>query len=401
MWKIRKIAQFKKQMQNRVLDATKKEETKENLIAYIKMHPVRKVEVDRLKLQTRANILFFNKEHMYAKLATILILLSGTGTAFAAENTIPGDALYNVKVNINENVRGALAISSEAKSNWEAQVAERRLDEASKLAAQGKLTAELETKLESKFTEQTQKIKDRIAKLQETGKEDSASELSTRLQSALQIHSEILDTLNSATDTPRQEIKPLLKQLKEEVESMKEVKSKMDDEHEKKSGPDIKIAAQNHMNMALKQIEKVKELVNSQNDSATSSATTKLEAAEKAYNEGKISFEAQNYNAAFLSFGSAQRLAAEARIITHVEHNLKIDEKMHSILKKVDERKSKIEEIFEEKKEKIEDKIKTDEKRKEKIKNHIEKIEDKDNTVSTILEVKIENTEDTTEEKDN
>ena len=119
MWKIRKISQFKKQMQSIVLDAAKKEESKENIIAYMKMHPVRKLETSRLKLQTRGNILFFNREHMYAKIATLLILLSGTGTAFAAENTIPGDTLYGVKVNINETVRGALALSTEAKSNWE------------------------------------------------------------------------------------------------------------------------------------------------------------------------------------------------------------------------------------------------------------------------------------------
>ncbi len=397
MWKIKKISQFKKQMRTIVLEAAKKEESKENILAYMKMHPVRKNEISRLKLQTRGNILFFNQEHMYAKIATLLILLSGTGTAFAAENTIPGDALYGVKVNVNETVRGALALSPEAKSNWEAQIAERRLDEASKLAAQGKLTAELETKLETKFTEQTQKIKERIAKLQEAGKNESASELSTRLQSALQIHSEILDTLSSATDTPRQEIKPLLKQLKEEVESMKEIKSKMNDEHEKKSAPDVKIAAQNHMNMALKQIEKVQGLINSQKATTTSSATAKLEEAQKAYDEGRFSFDAGNYAAAFISFGNAQRLAAEARIVTHVQHDLKIDERMKKVFEKIDEKKTKIEDKFQEKKEKLEDKIKVDEQRKEKIKNHIEKFEKKNTTVSTTVEVKDEDKE----EKDN
>lgn len=393
MWKIQKISQFKKQIKSIVLDAAKKEESKENIIAYMKMHPVRKNEINRLKLQTRGNILFFNREHMYAKIATLLILLSGSGTAFAAENTIPGDTLYGVKVNINETVRGALALSPEAKSNWEAQIAERRLDEASKLAAQGKLTAELETKLESKFAEQTQKIKDRITKLQEAGNDEHASELSTRLASALQIHSQILDTLNTATDTPKQEIRPLLKQLKEEVESMKEIKSKMDEEHEKKSAPDVKVAAQNHMNMALKQIEKVQALLNSQSASTTSSASAKLEAAQKAYNEGKASFDAENYAAAFISFGNAQRLAAEARIVTHVEHDLKIDERMKKVFEKIDEKKIKIEDTLQEKKEKLEDKIKIEEQKIEKKENRIEKFKQKHTGVTTTVDIKIEEKE--------
>lgn len=393
MFKFIKLSQFKKCLQTIVLEHAKKDAVKENIVAYMNMHPVRKNVSDRLKSQNRGNILFFNTQHMYAKIATLLILLSGSGTAFAAENTIPGDSLYPIKIHINEPVREALAVSSEAKANWNAEVAERRLDEASKLAVQGKLSAELGTKLETKFVEQTQKIKDRIAKLQEAGKDDSASELSTRLQSALQIHSEILDTLNSATDTPRQEIKPLLKQLKEEVESMKEIKSKMDDEHEKKSAPDVKVAAQNHMNMALKQIEKVQELINSQSGTTTSSAAAKLEEAQKVYNEGKTSFDAEDYKAAFISFGNAQRLAAEARIVTHVQHDLKIDERMKKVFEKIDEHKIKAGDKFQEKKEEIEDKIKTNEHRKEEMKNRIEKFEKKNNTVQTTGEIKIEDKE--------
>ncbi len=404
MWKIQKISQFKKQVQRIVLDAQQKDMTRENILAYMQTHPVRKSVSKRLKLHGEKNILFFNMQHMYAKIATILILLSGTGTAFAAENTVPGDTLYPVKVHVNEPVRGILAVSPEAKAHWDAQLAERRLDEASKLATHGKLTAEIETRLESKFAEQTQKVKDRISKLQEAGKNDIASELSTRLESALQIHSQILDTLSTATDTPKQDIKPLLKELKEEVESMKEIKIKMNDENKKKSGLDVKVAAENHMNMALKQITRVKELLTSKNVSSTSSASIKLEEAQKAYDEGKKFFDAENYSEAFIAFGNAQRLAAEARIVTHVEHDLKIDEQMHKILEKIDEKKLKIEDRLQKNLE-IETKLKEkvlDQKEKfeEKIKNRLEKFSTSTKDHTSIKETtSTEKTEEITDEQ--
>src|SRR6185312_12009425 len=69
-----------------------------------------------------------------------LVLVAGTGTAFAAQGALPGSALYGVKVNIEEPLQGAFATSPVAKANWNTQLAARRLSEAVQLAAQNQLT---------------------------------------------------------------------------------------------------------------------------------------------------------------------------------------------------------------------------------------------------------------------
>ena len=62
------------------------------------------------------------------------LLMSGS-VSFAAENTVPGDILFPVKVHVNENVRSAIVVTPKAQAAWDVQLVERRLQEVEKLAS--------------------------------------------------------------------------------------------------------------------------------------------------------------------------------------------------------------------------------------------------------------------------
>src|SRR3989344_5305171 len=47
-----------------------------------------------------------------AFVSVMITSLAGGGVSFASENSLPGDFLYSVKVNVNEEVRAALLVSS-------------------------------------------------------------------------------------------------------------------------------------------------------------------------------------------------------------------------------------------------------------------------------------------------
>ena len=131
----------------------------------------------------------------YQVFLTLLLILIGTGgIAYAAEGTVPGDPLYGFKVDVSEEVRGALTFSPEGKAIWEARRAERRLEEASLLAAQKKLTDEKTTMIESAFDTQVHSAERSILRLQ---KENSpaAIELASHIETALNAHSAILSKL--------------------------------------------------------------------------------------------------------------------------------------------------------------------------------------------------------------
>lgn len=81
--------------------------------------------------------------HVVAPLLIALLVLSGTGfTAYAAEDALPGEALYSMKINVNEEVYRIFLLSDSSRLAWLTKRAERRLKEAGELAAAGTLDTE-------------------------------------------------------------------------------------------------------------------------------------------------------------------------------------------------------------------------------------------------------------------
>lgn len=338
--KLRKLGQFKKQMRSVTLPTEQKETGKEHLVAFMQKNKVRINEEDRLlEEEPGKNLFLIFRKYMYVSLATLLVLITGSGSALAAENTLPGDVLYPVKVHINEPVRSALALSIESKANWETKVAERRLDEATRLATTGKLSAEAEAKLEAKVEKQTEKIQKRIEKLEKAGNEEVAADITARLESALEIHGQILAQFKAEDEVTKEEIKPLLQQLQTEAVAIHKLRTNLDLKTETKAEADIKIAAENRMRVSQKQIDQTKEYLKGKNVSATSSAQLKLESAIKVQSEGKAKLDEGKYKEAFNLFVSAQRLANEAKFMVKVHKDLKFDTRVEKIFKDWDEKK--------------------------------------------------------------
>jgi len=106
----------------------------------------------------------------------IAIILAG-GVSVTANNALPGDMLYGVKVNVNENVEKAFSFSSEAKARAAEKHAEERLEEAEKLSAEGKLSADVKADLVTKFNAQAETLRQHLADLSADGKATVAAEI--------------------------------------------------------------------------------------------------------------------------------------------------------------------------------------------------------------------------------
>lgn len=112
---------------------------------YMVMKPLRQTTFARLSYAWT-----FSARPVAAVLIVALFASTG-GISYAAEGTLPGDWLYGIKTNITEPVKGALALSSQAKSDWAASVAQTRVQEAATLAAEGRLDDETQDELENSF----------------------------------------------------------------------------------------------------------------------------------------------------------------------------------------------------------------------------------------------------------
>src|SRR3989344_949142 len=97
-----------------------------------------------------------------AMVSLVAVFIAGGGVSLASENSLPGDLLYPVKVYVNEEVRAAFSASAESKAGWEARRAERRLEEAERLAVQGKLDEPTEASVEAAFQKHAKRANENL-----------------------------------------------------------------------------------------------------------------------------------------------------------------------------------------------------------------------------------------------
>lgn len=143
------------------LSTDAKARMRSELDTYADFHAVRVAEVGRSIEQVQKNSVFtlFTNTKIGIMKATLLIaLLIGTGgTSFAAQGAVPGEFLYPVKIHVNENVRSAFAVGADAEAKLQADLLVERVEEAKKLAHDGKLEGEVAANVNAGITAQTQK----------------------------------------------------------------------------------------------------------------------------------------------------------------------------------------------------------------------------------------------------
>lgn len=110
---------------------------------------------------------------------------------FAAEKSVPGDTLYAVKVQFNEEIRSTLTFDSYQKVEWETTRLNRRIAEARLLANEGRLTEEVEAEVAEAVRTHTENAQREIDVLR-TEDEDEATLASIALDTTLEVQSNSL-----------------------------------------------------------------------------------------------------------------------------------------------------------------------------------------------------------------
>lgn len=146
--------------------------------------------------------------HRPAAAALVLVLVFGSGVSYAAEGALPGDALYTVKTVVNEPVRVALAANAEVKAEVQMEIAERRIEEAAVLSAEGRLDDSTQDELAASFKSYAAAVSETIEAV--AAQDASATlELAARFETRLIAHESVLAEVEMETeaevenDTPR------------------------------------------------------------------------------------------------------------------------------------------------------------------------------------------------------
>ena len=172
--------QFHTKSKSVSMTQAEKQELRERLVSYMEYHPL-PAELKSVKKSTAAKTPVLNEAFKTVSLPFTLIFKSSAVAAalvmvvvpFMAEQSVPGDTLYAVKVQFNEEVRGTLTFDSYEKVEWETQRVNRRIAEARLLESEGRLTDEVEAEVAQAVRTHTQNAQREIENLREFDAEEA------------------------------------------------------------------------------------------------------------------------------------------------------------------------------------------------------------------------------------
>jgi len=196
--------QFKKQSEGIHLKASERTALRERIVSYMEYHPLPQELVSARQEKTLGIIsepfvaIKLNAAYLRS-FAGVFAVLTIVAVPFVAERSMPGDMLYPVKVEFNEELRSSLSLSPYAKVAWETERLERRISEARLLANEGKLSAEAEQKVAEAIKTHTDAAQRGIAALREDDSDEAAIAEIT-FASALAVQTEMLENHSAAQE---------------------------------------------------------------------------------------------------------------------------------------------------------------------------------------------------------
>jgi hypothetical protein len=240
---------------------------------------------------------------MPAAIALLAVLVAG-GVGLGAEQAAPGDALYPVKVSVNEKVAGAFQLDATNRAEWKIYLAERRLAEAEELASNGELSAEAVVELETRFDEHVEAYEEAVAELEAEENYEAIADLSARFESSLRAHRAILvEIATEAEADTRAEIENIITDIDAQIDNVTavraEAEAELDAELAGATEAEASASVEARLNAAETKVNNLISFFDKRSDrlsaTAQSRLETRLEAVQADLAEARSTFEAEAY----------------------------------------------------------------------------------------------------------
>ena len=135
-------------------------------------------------------------------LSAATLVVVGGGLSFAAEQSVPGDLLYGIKTNVNEGLLYSMNGSASARADAELNLAERRMEEARTLQANGELTADVQADIDSQIRTHLANAGTYAVSAEQEGDDvDAVTEIRSRLNTVTSAQSTLFLGGSAASDS--------------------------------------------------------------------------------------------------------------------------------------------------------------------------------------------------------
>ena len=302
-----------------------------SLLAYAQFHPVSDVvrvgAENRLKEQVPMRTTFitrlFNLKITRMTAIILITLLLGGGTSFAAQSSIPGDFLYPVKVEVNENVRSVFAISDESEARLQATLAEERLKEAETLATRGELNAQVSAEISERLRTHVEQAEKRNEHADAKGTYAESAMVRASLEGTLRTYGDILSQLNVTVAGNKGDV------LITEIQTFAQATA----QNQATATADVSISSTADVEAFVSRAGKVVAIAESEladaKEKLSVDAYTRIklqyDASVKAYGEAQAHLQTLQYREAYTSAQKAIRLAHEVDVMIASSLQFKIN----------------------------------------------------------------------------
>lgn len=196
--------QIKKKAAGIGLRDNEKNALRARLLSFMEYHPISEKVTDSTSIGYLSSGFFstFSWNRLYVRSAAgFFILFAAVGMPAMAERALPGDVLYPVKVQFNEELRSTLTLSPYAKIEWETTRLERRIAEARLLADEGRLTEATELAVAEAVKRHSEAAQQGISQLRLSSDSDEATLAEIAFVSALAVQTEVLSSRSEGSGT--------------------------------------------------------------------------------------------------------------------------------------------------------------------------------------------------------
>ena len=318
---------------NKGLTDAERAQLRGSLRAFMEEHPPRApffmLALDRIEeALDRASRFFSLGRARYAFSAALLILLVGGGTSYAAESALPGEALYPIKIGINEKIAATLAVSAEEHAYFDAQLAERRMEEAEQLAASGKLSPRESAQIELGLHLATANFNMHVAEIATSSESGAATAANAQseLEATFAAHAQVLATIGTAMPEAASSVASLEAVVHGHMNAARDARVKLDDQVAASSSIPLSEAAEASRVSAVEAAELIQELVPqaAANLGASSSAAVakRVSSVERSVAAGEEHLNQGSYGKAIGAFRTAMRTAEETRVAVNATEQL-------------------------------------------------------------------------------
>ncbi|MEO8637963.1 MAG: DUF5667 domain-containing protein [Candidatus Taylorbacteria bacterium] len=306
----------------------RKQGIRENIRSFMEAYPIsldREGAVaspfssDIVTSHNRFRLSFLGRMRVMTGILIVALTLGGS-VSYAAQDSVPGDSLYGVKTNVNENLRSLLTFSSKQEASLHLEFAEERIKETEKLLARGAIEPKIAEELNVNFKKQAEAVDAKIEELASENKHEDALEISSKFESSLKAHESVLGELNdknASTTNATSTVGTLLGSVENQIDSTEEARATA----EKRIKTDAiieKETAQAKMQLAKDAISEVSTLIEQLEESkliekSNNEAETRLKKAQRSYSSGRGRYLRESFSYSYVLFEQANQEAEQAK----------------------------------------------------------------------------------------